>query len=379
MPSRHASPYKAHEQHQDQHAVPTDVMPPCASDAHQFKGTARSVPCSATLPRRRCSKAAKEHEQPAQHPRATLERSCDEEKAQFIEHGMQACSQTKQGQMASVVSRFRTAPPRPRRGSSPSSKPQTAAEMSGAPAKEPWGCDPQNLTAMFMAEPAASHAMKVLPCPTAAVAHGGTHLSSVHMPAPSDGQHQPRHGPVTVHTKSLLLTRPPRRSCRSAAQRPDTASALSAAPRPSSAEPPNQVQQGSPFPDTLQQEEIQSPQSCPAPDEAPPEAMLASSQPPERTTMPSTLLSGHSAALEKVVQPSTTLLPLIAVDRTFTPRAHVLGYEDDIDDDPVAQLLQRCRRVLDTRRRPLQTSTTSTVASTACSVSEYGTVLLVVR
>lgn len=378
MPSRHASPCKAHEQHQDQHAVPTDIMPPCASDAHQFQGTAKSVPCSATLPHRRCSEAAKEHEQPAQHPRATLERSCDDEKAQVVEHGMQACSQTKQGHMASLVSRFRTAPPRPRRGSSPSSKPQTAAEMSGEPAKEHLDSDPQNLAAIAMADPAASHAVKVLPCPTAAVAHGGTYLSGVHMPAPSDGQHKPRHGPVTVLTKSQLLTRPPRRSCRSAAQRPDTASALSAAPRPCSAEPPKQVQPGSPSPDTLQQEEIQPPQSCSAPDEAPPGATLASSQPPERMTMPSTSLSGYSAALE-VVQPSTTLLPLIAVDRAVSPRAHVLGYEYDIDDDPVAQLLQRCRRVLDTRRRPLQTSTTSTVASTACSVSEYGTVLLVVR
>eukprot|EP00892_Ulva_mutabilis_P007105 jgi/Ulvmu1/4767/UM020_0052.1 len=251
--------------------------------------------------------------------------------------------------MASLVSHFRTVPPRPRlrRNPLPGPVPAGTADPAVVPVEKAPSRTPLQSTAAETAD-----------CTVIVPTHQPPGIGGVPCTQPvnttirgSDRQRAAPAGAVTVHTQTQLLTRPPRCSSRSAYQKPKPAAA--AAPAPSA--PAKNRSRGSHQPAPA------CPALCASASQCEQSASPQVVQPTEHCTSIATAALVHKPADDNMLPDSrksstesrcsTSQITASGPHRAdhcgdLSPRC-LDADQDGSDDDPISQLLQRCHRVLD--------------------------------
>lgn len=361
--------------------VSTDRTLQCVSDDSPSRFPLSGAACHATarhvsLPRTATGSGLPPTAQP---PSATDSEPCLVDKADPLARpNIGISSHATQGRMASLVSRFRTAPPRPGRRRSPSPlTPPGAVEDQQVTDNESFKL--HHLTAVGTAMSTAVDAISSSPCQTAAATCALSPVPSAQMAASSDGRLHPSHISVTVHTKSQLLTRPPRRSCRHASQRSESTGQCAAPP---AVEQPIPAQPHARLPGSRQKDETRdSVEGCAARLGM---SLMSESDAVNAADCETVLCdtpSMHRPTHDSVAQSHMSLLQQDPTRRNCnSAKHHLCGLEDGTDDDPVTQLLQRCHRVLDATHRPPQAvPATPMSAVEPSSTSEYAVLLSAAR
>lgn len=359
------------EYRQEQDMVSTDRTLQWQSDGLWSRGPVNGAACPAAALHTSLAQSATGSALPPtlQPPSAPDTEPCLEGKADpLVQKNMGISSHATQGRMASLVSRFRTAPPRPRLQHSATQLTSPGAlEDQQLPGNE--SLEAHHMRLVGAAVSTVADAVSSSPCQTAPATCVQSNVPRAQIAASSDGR--PSHVSVKVHTESQLLTRPPRRSCRPASQRSQSTDQCAV---PHAVGEPVPAHPHARSPVSQQNEKHRdSAQGCAARLEM---SLIPGSDavnPPDCGSVPCAHPLGHTPKHDSVARQHVSLLQQDLSRRNCHPgNARQSGFEDGADDDPVTQLLQRCHRVLDARHRPSQAAPAALLSAADCSnTSEY--------